>query len=163
MWLWHLPLVINGYFDRMDLLIEQVAIYGSAILLILVILWIYIRKQLRESHIVGEKIEKAIEEGLHEPVSLYPVVDPRRCIKSGACVAACHEKDVLGIRNGRATIVNASRCIGHGACFLACPVEAITLYIGTEKRGVDLPHVGPNFETNVSWNLYCRRIGEEWA
>ena len=143
----------------MDLLIEQVAIYGSAILLILVILWIYIRKQLRESHIVGEKIEKAIEEGLHEPVSLYPVVDPRRCIKSGACVAACHEKDVLGIRNGRATIVNASRCIGHGACFLACPVEAITLYIGTEKRGVDLPHVGPNFETNVPGIYIAGELG----
>jgi len=41
-------------------------------------------------------------EGINEPVSLYPVVDPNRCIKSGACIDACPEHDILGIRNGRA-------------------------------------------------------------
>jgi thioredoxin reductase len=86
-------------------------------------------------------------------------VDPKRCIKSGACVTACHEEDVIGIRNGRATLINASRCIGHGACFLSCPVEAISLYIGTEKRGVDLPHVGPNFETNVPGIFIAGELG----
>jgi len=35
--------------------------------------------------------------------------------------------DILGIVNGKATIINASRCVGHGACFHACPVQAITL------------------------------------
>ena len=115
--------------------IAEVAIYGSVILLVLVILLIYIRKQIRESKVVEEKIEQAKVDGLYEPVSLYPVVDPRRCIKSGACIEACPEKDILGIRNGRATIINASHCIGHGACFRACPVEAISLYIGTEKEG----------------------------
>ena len=143
----------------MEVIIEQIVIYGITILLVVVILLIYIRKQIRESKEVDEKILQAKEDGLHEPVSLYPVVDPKRCIKSGACVEACPEKDILGIRNGRATIINASRCIGHGACFLACPVEAISLFIGTEKRGVDLPHVKPNFETNVPGIFIAGELG----
>lgn len=143
----------------MNIVIEEVAIYGIAILLTLVILLLYIRKQIRESKVVDEKIKHAKEDGLYEPVSLYPVVDPRRCIKSGACIDACPEKDILGIRNGKATIINASHCIGHGACFRACPVDAISLYIGTEKRGVDLPHVSPSFETNVPGIFIAGELG----
>ncbi len=143
----------------MNLLIEEIIIYGFAILLTVVILMIYIRKQIRESKVVEGKIILAKEEGLYEPVSLYPVVDPNRCIKSGACIDACPEHDILGIRNGRATIINASHCIGHGACFRACPVEAISLFIGTEKRGVDLPHINPNFETNVPGIFIAGELG----
>ena len=95
------------------------------------------------------KIASAKKEGLHEPVSLHPVVDPNSCIMTGACIIACPEKDILGILNGKATTINTSQCIGHGACFHACPTHAISLCIGTEKRGVDLPHVNQNFETNV--------------
>jgi len=142
----------------MNQLIE-LSIYGFAILLILIILLVYIKKQKRESKEVDVKIELAKEEGIHEPVSLYPVVDPNRCIKSGACIDACPEHDILGIRNGRATIINASHCIGHGACFRACPVEAISLWIGTEKRGVDLPDVGPTFETNVKGVYIAGELG----
>jgi thioredoxin reductase/NAD-dependent dihydropyrimidine dehydrogenase PreA subunit len=126
---------------------------------VLVVLFFYIRTQKRNSKIVEEKIENAKIEGSHEPVSLYPVVDPNRCIKSGACIEACPEKDILGIRQGRATTINASHCIGHGACFRACPVEAISLWIGTEKRGVDLPHVMPTFETNVPGVYIAGELG----
>jgi len=143
----------------MNLMIEEVGIYGVTALLVLSILFIYILKQKRESKEVGEKIEIAKVEGIHEPVSLYPVVDQHRCIKSGACIKACPEDNILGIRNGKATLINASHCIGHGACFRACPVEAISLYIGTEKRGVDLPHVNPNFETNVPGIFIAGELG----
>lgn len=156
---WYSLLVINGYFDIMDLVIEEVGIYGVTAVLILVVLYIYIRKQRLESREVSAKIEQAKEDGVYEPVSLYPVVDQRRCIKSGACIKACPEDNILGIRNGKATIINASHCIGHGACFRACPVEAISLYIGTEKRGVDLPHVNPNFETNVPGIFIAGELG----
>lgn len=152
-------LAINGYFNIMEVIIEEFAVYGFAVLLIIIVLYIYVRKQKRESREVGEKIEQAKVDGIHEPVSLYPVVDPNRCIKSGACVKACPEENILGIRNGRATIINASHCIGHGACFRACPVEAISLYIGTEKRGVDLPHINPNFETNVPGIFIAGELG----
>ena len=143
----------------MEVLIEKIAIYSLVGVLILVVLLIYLRKLKRESSIVREKIRISKEEGLHEPVSLHPVVDPNNCIKTGACITACPEKDILGILEGRATIINASRCIGHGACFHACPVEAITLCIGTEKRGVDLPHVNHNFETNVPGIFIAGELG----
>jgi len=140
-------------------MMEEIIIYSVVGLLCFGILYIYLRKLKNESDEVSEKIEKAKEEGIHEPVSLYPYINEDNCIKSGACITACPEHDILGIRNGRATLVNASRCIGHGACFHACPVEAITLKIGTEKRGVDLPHVNQNFETNVQGMYIAGELG----
>jgi thioredoxin reductase len=113
----------------------------------------------RESQIVDEKIRIAKEDGLFEPVSLHPVVDVNSCIQSGACIRACPEHDILGIRNGKATVINASQCIGHGACFHACPTQAISLHIGTEKRGVDLPHVNQYFETNMKGIYIAGEIG----
>ncbi len=143
----------------MEQLVESILIYGAAIFLCVVVIVIYLRKKSKESRLVDEKIRIAKEEGLHEPVSLHPFVDVNSCIQTGACIAACPEKDILGIRNGKATIINASRCIGHGACFHACPTEAISLRIGTEKRGVELPHVSPNFETNVPGIFIAGEIG----
>ncbi len=113
----------------------------------------------KKSNLVEEKILKAKQEGLYEPVSLHPVVDQNTCIQTGACIAACPEKDILGIRNGKATTINASHCVGHGACFHACPTEAITLCIGTEKRGVELPHVNHNFETNIPGIFIAGELG----
>jgi len=137
----------------------EVIIYSGVFLFIGIILVVYVVKLKRESASVQRKIDLAKEEGLHEPVSLHPVVDINSCIKSGACIRACPEDDILGIRNGKATVINASRCVGHGACFLACPTEAISLHIGTETRGVELPHVNPNFETNVKGIFIAGEIG----
>jgi thioredoxin reductase (NADPH) len=133
----------------MDLFFEKLIIYAAITIFIIVIILVYIYKQKRDSSIVAAKIAIAKEEGMHEPVTLHPVIDVNSCIKSGACIRACPEKDIIGIKDGKATIINASRCVGHGACFHACPVQAITLCIGTEKRGVDLPHVDQTFESNV--------------
>jgi thioredoxin reductase/NAD-dependent dihydropyrimidine dehydrogenase PreA subunit len=143
----------------MEPLVENILIYSVVAVLCIIVVLIYLRKQGRASELVDEKIRKAKEDGLHEPVSLHPYVDVNRCIQTGACITACPEKDILGIRNGKATIINASQCIGHGACFLACPTEAISLRIGTEKRGVDLPHVNQNFETNVPGIFIAGELG----
>ncbi len=143
----------------MEQLIEKIMIYGSVLVLFIVLLAIYIRKQKRESRAVENKIARAKKEGLHEPVSLHPVVDPKSCIKTGACILACPEKDILGILNGKATTINASQCIGHGACFHACPTEAISLCMGTEKRGIELPHVNEHFETNVPGIYIAGELG----
>ncbi len=143
----------------MEVLIEKILVYGGVLLFCLLVVIIYLRKQKRASRVVEEKIEKAKLEGLYEPISLHPVVDVNSCIKTGACIVACPEKDILGIRNGKATTINASRCVGHGACFHACPTHAISLYIGTEKRGVDLPHVNQYFETNISGIFIAGELG----
>lgn len=91
------------------------------------------------------------------PPSLHPRVDLDRCIGSGACVTACPETDVLAVLDGQARVVNPTSCIGHGECLRACPVDAIELVLGNEKRGVDIPFVGGDFETNVP-GLYV--VGE---
>ncbi len=158
MFRWFCIWVINGYSKKMDQLIEW-AIYGGIFLLVAIVLLVYILKQRRESNRTDVKLVIAKEENLHEPVSIYPYIDPDRCFKSGACAMACPETDVLGIRRGGAVLINASHCIGHGACFKACPVEAISLRIGTEKRGVDLPHLNPNFETNVNGIFIAGELG----
>lgn len=142
-----------------ELMLEQILTYTLVALFCLLVVFIYLRKQRRESSIVDEKIARAKADGLFEPVSLHPVIDINSCIKTGACIMACPEQDILGIKNGKATTINASHCIGHGACFHACPTEAISLVMGTEKRGVDLPHVSQSFETNVKGLYIAGELG----
>lgn len=142
-----------------NLLLEKVLVYGGVFLLCVIIVGFYLFKKNRASKVVVKKVEVAKEEGLFEPVSLHPYINPDICIGSGACIKACPEKDILGIIDGKATVINASNCVGHGACFHSCPVEAITLRIGTEKRGVDLPHVNQNFETNMKGIYIAGELG----
>mgnify|MGYP006277522721 CR=1 FL=1 len=143
----------------MDFLLNETVIYVAAILLCVLVIALYLYLQARKSKINKQKIQTAKEEGLYEPVSLHPVVDKNSCIKTGACIVACPEKDILGIVNGKAATINASRCVGHSACFHACPTEAITLCIGTEQRGVELPHVNKNFETNIPGIFIAGELG----
>lgn len=91
------------------------------------------------------------------PPSLHPRVDPGRCIGSGACTTVCPEKDVLQLVDGKAAVTNPTACIGHGECLRACPVDAIELVLGNERRGVDIPLVAKDFQTNVP-GLYV--VGE---
>lgn len=143
----------------MEEFIENLIAYALVFSLAIVIIFIYLRKNKRQSYQNYAKLKKAKEAGLYEPVSLHPVVNHEICIGSGACIKACPEKDVLGLLNGKATTINASRCVGHGACFHACPVQAITLCIGTEKRGVELPHVSQEFETNIPGIFIAGELG----
>lgn len=143
----------------MEVMIENIITYSISAIIIVVIFYIYLKRHKTTTEINIQKIKKAKEFGFHEPVSLHPVIDTETCIGSGACVEACPEKDVIGIVNGKATTINASRCVGHGACFHACPVQAITLCIGTEKRGVELPHVSSEFETNVRGLFIAGELG----
>ena len=141
------------------IVVEQLVFYGAVFLLCILSVYFYIRKQKRNSKEILEKVAIAKEEGLFEPISLHPYIDLNTCIGSAACVADCPEKDILGIVDGKATVINTSNCIGHGACFHACPVEAISLRIGTETRGVDLPHVNQNFETNSKGIFIAGELG----
>ncbi len=143
----------------MEVFIENIISYVIVAGIIGFIIYFYLKRNRVKTEINIQKIAKAKEFGLHEPISLHPVIDVESCIGSGACIEACPEKDVIGIVNGRATTINASRCVGHGACFHACPVQAITLCIGTEKRGVDLPHISAEFETNVNGLFIAGELG----
>jgi len=132
-------------------------ILAAGLLLALLFMVPFIVRLRRREAATREAELQALRYGLHEPVTLHPVVDPDVCIGSGACVRACPEVDVLGLINGQARAVAPGRCVGHGLCERSCPVEAIQLVFGTEKRGVDLPRMQGNFETNVP-GLYV--VGE---
>ncbi len=123
-----------------------------------VFFFLYFRR--REKHLRGhaEALQESRESGLTDPVCLHPVVDPLLCIGSSSCVTVCPEGS-LGIINGKAQLVNPSVCIGHGACMAACPMEAIKLVFGTEKRGIDIPFVTPNFETNIPGIFIAGELG----
>ncbi|MBP7644650.1 MAG: NAD(P)-binding domain-containing protein [Saprospiraceae bacterium] len=143
----------------MEVLIEQWLIYGTVTIFCAITIYVYLKKQRKNSAKVVAKIIKAKEEGLYEPMSLHPYIDSTQCIGCGSCVTACPEKDILGLVDNKAEVINASNCVGHGACFHACPVEAISLRIGTESRGVELPHVNENFETNVKGIFLAGELG----
>ena len=92
------------------------------------------------------------------PATLHPVFDPDLCIGSGSCTVACPYGDrVVGLVDGRGALVDPAECVGHGRCAAECPVGAIRLVFGTSERGVDIPHLTPEFETNVP-GLYV--VGE---
>ena len=132
------------------LLIYAVVIMG--------VLLLYVRRHKRKERVHVEDLKQAVALGLTEPQSLHPVIDPLRCIGSGSCARACPEQ-AIGIINGKAVLTNGAHCIGHGACLTACPVEAIKLVFGTEKRGVDIPNVRPNFESNVPGIFIAGELG----
>ncbi|WP_294047976.1 NAD(P)-binding domain-containing protein [Sphingopyxis sp.] len=110
----------------------------------------------RKSHTI---LEDARDAGLTEPNSLHPVIDTAKCIGCSACVLACPEGDVLGLLEGKATLIDPTRCIGHGACQQACPADALSLVFGTATRGIDIPFVSPDFETNVPGIYLAGEIG----
>ena len=96
---------------------------------------------------------------LQEPTSLHPVINPNRCLGCATCVTACPEEGVLGLVAGKAQLVSPSHCIGHGACREACPTDAITLVLGTQERGVEIPELGPDFQTNVPGVFVAGELG----
>ena len=122
------------------------------------VIWLYLRRSRRNQATDRQELKEALDAGLGEPPSLHPVIDAGRCIGSGSCARACPE-EALGVVDGKAVLKNASACIGHGACLLACPVEAISLVFGTEKRGIDIPNISPQFETNVPGIFIAGELG----
>lgn len=125
---------------------------------LILVLMLYQRHHRKKETQYETKLQAAVKAGITEPLTLHPVVDPNICMGSGACVKACPER-ALGIVKGKAMLVVPDHCIGHGACESACPVEAITLVFGTEKRGIDIPHVKPTFETNVPGIYIAGELG----
>lgn len=125
-----------------------------------ILIWVvYMRRTQKKTRQAANTLADNISAGLTEPASLHPVIDPNRCVGSGGCAVACPEGNVIGIIRGKAQLIEPTRCIGHGACRMACPHGAISLVFGTAKRGVDIPHVSPDFQTNVPGLYIAGELG----
>lgn len=122
------------------------------------ILFFYFGRRRKHEAAALAVLKEMQEAGLTEPSSLHPVINPKRCLGSATCASACPE-GAIGIIGGKAVLINPTHCIGHGACEAACPHGAITLVFGTEKRGMDIPQVNPNFETNVPGIFIAGELG----
>lgn len=128
---------------------------------LLVILFFYLWKRSKKHNDSQRVYQEAVASGMTEPASMHPVVDHARCLGCATCVSACPEraKNVLGVLHGKAHLVNPTHCIGHGACKKSCPFDAIELVFGTEKRGVDIPLVDEDFQTNVPGIYIAGELG----
>jgi len=129
----------------------------------LLAIWaLYVRKR-HAAHVQSsDTLQENREAGLDIPASLHPIINTSKCIGCESCIAACPEMpahQVLGMVRRKATLVSPAECIGHGACRTACPVDAISLVFGTTERGVDIPHVKPNFESNIPGIYIAGELG----
>jgi putative YpdA family bacillithiol system oxidoreductase len=138
--------------------IEQL-VYGAGAAIAIAVVLGYILRYRSRTRQARQKLRRAREAGLAEPVSLHPEIDPNKCIGIGTCVDACPEGEIIGIVNGRFSLLSPDKCIGHGACLSACPVGAISLVFGTATRGVDIPHVKKTFETNIDGVFIAGELG----
>lgn len=137
---------------------DQIFIYVLYVLPLVVPLVIFLVKRSRRERAAKETWHEALESGLTDPPSLHPVIDPNLCLGSGGCLVACPEQ-AIGIIDGKGVLVSPALCIGHGACATSCPVGAIKLVFGTATRGIDIPQLNPDFETNVPGIFIAGELG----
>jgi putative YpdA family bacillithiol system oxidoreductase len=128
---------------------ESQIIWAITLLLFLVFFVPYFLRFRRQQRKGTKQKEEALRLGSDRPVAQYPQIDSLRCIGCGSCVAACPEGGVLGVVNGKATILNGLKCVGHGLCAEACPVEAIRIGLGDIKQRDDIPAMNEYNETNI--------------
>jgi thioredoxin reductase/NAD-dependent dihydropyrimidine dehydrogenase PreA subunit len=144
--------------DLLVLIGEYAMLLVYVLPIAIAVLWTHYRKRDKyEKHKLA--LEENVKAGLTEPASLHPLIDPNLCIGCNSCADACPEGEIIGLIEEKAALIDPTACIGHGACAEACPVEAITLVFGTEKRGVDIPYVNENFETNIPGIFIAGELG----
>lgn len=133
-----------------------VFIYLAPLLLILAF---YLYKRKKHHKVSLKHLAQAKQDGLTEPASLHPLIDPLKCLGCASCISACPEHNVLGLIDRQAHLINPANCIGHGACKTSCPQHAITLVFGSETRGVDIPELSADFQTNIPGIFIAGELG----
>jgi putative YpdA family bacillithiol system oxidoreductase len=128
---------------------ESILIWLITILVITAILIPYFLKAKKRHKEDINRKEEARALGIDRPLAQFPFIDASRCIGCGSCVAACPERDVLGIIYGKASVINGQRCVGHSYCEAACPVEAIRVGLGDLKTRPDIPIIGHDNQTTI--------------
>lgn len=123
------------------------------------IVFFKIKKRENSSKEARKKLKKTIQQQQNEPLTLHPEIDPALCAGCGACTQACPEGDIIKLINHKATLVTPAKCVGHGECEAVCPTGAIALAFGTKTRGMDIPRLTSEYETNVSGLYIAGELG----
>lgn len=129
-----------------------------ALLFGLFALWRIVTRS-RQVRLARKILEKAISSRMDEPLTLHPQVDPALCAGCGACTRVCPEGDILRIIDHKAVLVSPTKCVGHGECETACPTGAISLVFGTRTRGMDIPRITTNYESNIPGLYIAGELG----
>lgn len=107
----------------------------------------------------AKKLQQSIDSQTNEPITLHPHIDPGLCAGCGNCVSACPEGKIIQIINAKAVLVTPTKCVGHGECERSCPTGAISLVFGTKTRGMEIPRISTNYETNVPGLYIAGELG----
>jgi len=130
-------------------------VFGLAIALIFLIPYL-IKLKHQEKRTLTRLVESK-SKGQDKALMQHPIINQSLCIGCGICVSSCPEGDVLGLINGKATIIHGSHCVGHAQCADNCPVGGIEVSLGDISQREDIPRLTKDFETNLS-GIYI--IGE---
>ena len=128
---------------------DNILTIAISAVIILVTVVPYAIKIRRRDRAAAKRFEELKISGLHAAVTMHPHIDALVCIGCGGCVSACPEGDVIGVIDGKATLVHGAKCVGHGLCAEACPVGGITMLMATPGKSADLPLLTHDYETSV--------------
>lgn len=147
----------NPQGEMLDLISDNISYVGFVIMFAIAIF--SIARKTKKNKKAISTLEKNIRENLNEPLTLHPEIDESLCAGCGACVKACPEGEILQLINHKAALVYPTKCVGHGACEQACPFDAIDLVFGTKTRGMDIPRISPDYETNIAGLYIAGELG----
>jgi len=153
--------LLNYSFEEIIIFLEYFSTHISVIIFLLLGLITYFSiKKRRTSNSVHIELMKDNElKNIHEPLTLHPSINPALCGGCKSCISVCPEGDILGLVNNKAELLHPTRCLGHGECEQACPIGAIKLVFGTKSRGMNLPRLSSNYETNVKGLYIAGELG----
>lgn len=148
--------MLNGIENRLDYITRYLHLVGG--LFFIGSMWFLIARREQKQKILIKYIEKVdLEE--KEPVSLHPFIDHSKCIGCGACAKSCPEGEILQIIKNRSVLIKPEKCVGHGECEQSCAFGALTLVFGTKTRGIDIPRVTKDYQTNVPGIYIAGELG----